>query len=205
MFHGPKPPKSGSLPGNACLKARSTGDKATHNLISLRWCVERIIETRAGDEYTGLSLRDTGCILLRSGTIRIFAVVRTQLEEYLFLQIHRNSILAVLGVALWAAIPQTAWAHAILMQSTPAAKSTVAGPQVAIILRYNVRVDGSRSRVHLLAANGTDTNLVLAKQTNPDTLQASATGLKPGAYTLRWEVLASDGHMSRGDVPFTVK
>ena len=28
--------------------------------------------------------------------------------------------------------------------------------------------------------------------------------LKPGAYTLRWQALALDGHITRGDVPFTV-
>jgi methionine-rich copper-binding protein CopC len=28
--------------------------------------------------------------------------------------------------------------------------------------------------------------------------------LAPGNYTIRWQVLAVDGHITRGDVPFTV-
>jgi methionine-rich copper-binding protein CopC len=28
--------------------------------------------------------------------------------------------------------------------------------------------------------------------------------LTPGTYVLRWQVLAIDGHITRGDVPFTV-
>ncbi len=32
----------------------------------------------------------------------------------------------------------------------------------------------------------------------------SATDLRPGDYTVRWQVLAVDGHITRGDVPFTV-
>ena len=28
------------------------------------------------------------------------------------------------------------------------------------------------------------------------------TGLKPGAYAIRWQVLAPDGHISRGEIPF---
>ena len=36
-------------------------------------------------------------------------------------------------------------------------------------------------------------------------LQCKASGLKPGAYKLEWHVLASDGHMSKGEVPFTVQ
>ena len=44
----------------------------------------------------------------------------------------------------------------------------------------------------------------LARQASPDTLQTHAAGLKPGAYKLQWQVLASDGHMSKGEIPFTV-
>jgi methionine-rich copper-binding protein CopC len=34
-------------------------------------------------------------------------------------------------------------------------------------------------------------------------LRATLT-VAPGAYVLRWQVLAVDGHITRGDVPFTV-
>ena len=96
------------------------------------------------------------------------------------------------------------WAHAILMESTPKFNSTVKGPDVAITLRYNVRIDGGRSRVQLIQSDGSTMTLTLAKQDTPDVLQCKATGLKPGAYKLKWNVLASDGHMSKGEVPFTV-
>jgi methionine-rich copper-binding protein CopC len=29
--------------------------------------------------------------------------------------------------------------------------------------------------------------------------------LSPGAYSVRWQVLAVDGHITRGEVPFTVR
>ena len=96
------------------------------------------------------------------------------------------------------------WAHAILMESTPKLNSTVKGPDFGITLRYNVRIDGGRSRVRLVAPDGTMSTLTLASQATPDTLQTHAAGLKPGAYKLQWQVLASDGHMSRGEIPFTV-
>ena len=91
------------------------------------------------------------------------------------------------------------------MESTPTINSTVQGPDLDITLRYNVRVDGSRSRVTLVAQDGTSTPLTLAKQAKPDILQMHASGLKAGTYRLQWNVLASDGHMSKGEVPFTVK
>jgi hypothetical protein len=110
-----------------------------------------------------------------------------------------------LTLLLLTGLSHLAWAHAILMESTPALHATVTGPDVPIRLRFNVRVDGSRSRLHLLAPDGSLHTLPLAKQPAPDILQSQATGLNPGAYKLQWSALASDGHMSSGEVSFTVK
>jgi len=113
--------------------------------------------------------------------------------------------LLVLIVLVVAGATQVSWAHAILRESTPALKSTVQGPDVDITMRFNVRIDGSRSRVLLVAPDGSTSTLTLASQSKPDILQTRATGLKPGAYKVQWKVLASDGHMSNGEIPFTVK
>ena len=95
-------------------------------------------------------------------------------------------------------------AHAVLMQSKPKANSTVTGSDVPIWLRFNVRVDGSRSRLHLIASDGSEIAVPTPKQTAPDILESHVSGLKPGSYRLQWQVLASDGHISRGEVQFTV-
>jgi methionine-rich copper-binding protein CopC len=95
--------------------------------------------------------------------------------------------------------------HAILKESSPAANATVAGPDVAITLRYNSRVDSTRSKVQLSHPDNSVSDLPLEKQVSPDTLSSKATGLTPGAYKLQWQVLAPDGHITRGVVPFTVK
>ena len=117
----------------------------------------------------------------------------------------KSRVSMLLTLLLLTGLSPLAWAHAILMESTPKLHATVAGPDVPIRLRFNVRVDGSRSRLHLLAPDGSLHTLPLAKQSTPDVLQSQATGLKPGAYKLKWSVLASDGHMSSGEVSFTVK
>ena len=46
--------------------------------------------------------------------------------------------------------------------------------------------------------------LALRTDTAPEVLAAEAKGLAPGPYRLRWQVLAVDGHITRGDIPFTV-
>ena len=108
------------------------------------------------------------------------------------------SILASLTVA------QVAVAHAVLLEATPAAGTRVKGPEVAIRLRYNVRIEAGRSRVSLLLPDNSVKALTLGQQAAPDVLALRAAGLVPGEYRIRWQVLASDGHITRGEVPFTV-
>jgi copper resistance protein C len=118
--------------------------------------------------------------------------------------LHGPRFSVLVAAILLTGFSQFAWAHAVLMESKPALYSSVKGPDVAIWLRFNVRVDGSRSRLHLLSPDGSQQTLSLAKQGNPDILQSQVAGLKPGDYKLQWQVLASDGHISRGEIAFTV-
>jgi methionine-rich copper-binding protein CopC len=95
--------------------------------------------------------------------------------------------------------------HAILLSAVPGANQVVTGPDVAVKLRFNARIDAKRSRLAVEKADGGETPLQITAQTAADTLAAQAAGLASGAYVLRWQVLASDGHISRGGVPFRVR
>ncbi len=101
-------------------------------------------------------------------------------------------------------IVTSAAAHAVLLESSPSLRGAVAGPDVAIKLRFNVRIDAGRSRLTLVQPDGSSHTVAISKQTPADTLSANANGLPPGDYRLRWQVLASDGHITRGEIPFTV-
>jgi methionine-rich copper-binding protein CopC len=111
--------------------------------------------------------------------------------------------IAILGIVLCAAAP---WiqAHAILLEAAPAANSSVDGPDVSFRLRFNSRIDGKRSRLILLLPDKSERTLTIEDQETPEVLSSKAKGLGSGAYRLRWQVLASDGHITRGEVPFTV-
>lgn len=106
-------------------------------------------------------------------------------------------------VVLFIAV-RSASAHAVLVESSPAINTTVRGPDVAIRLRFNARIDANRSRLILALPDGSTRPLEIDKETPADTLTTQAAGLKPGQYTIRWQVLAADGHMTRGEIPFTV-
>jgi methionine-rich copper-binding protein CopC len=117
----------------------------------------------------------------------------------------RGKLVAALVIASALALCSNSLrAHAILLQSSPAIHATVAGPEVTIELRFNVRVDVVRSRFSLVCPDTTVRPLVPEKQASPDEVSARAAGLVSGPYTIRWQVLAADGHISRGEVPFKV-
>ena len=95
------------------------------------------------------------------------------------------------------------FAHAVLLDSTPAPNAHVPAGDLAVSLKYNSRVDAKRSKVTLTGPDGAATRLPLKAGEAPQVLTGSAK-VAAGAWTLRWQVLAIDGHITRGSVPFTV-
>jgi copper resistance protein C len=112
-------------------------------------------------------------------------------------------IALICGLAVLA--PKVASAHAILVSSYPAENSRVSGPQVAVLLKYNSRIDPAHSTLSLLAPDGKVQKVAIGSASAPNALSANLTGLGKGAYVLRWQALSSDGHITRGEIPFHVK
>jgi hypothetical protein len=97
-------------------------------------------------------------------------------------------------------------AHAILLESSPARDATVAGDEIVFKLRFNSRIDHVRSGLALFGPGDKETKVPLVVDGAPaDELSGKALGIAPGKYRLRWQVLAVDGHITRGDVEFTVR
>ena len=97
-------------------------------------------------------------------------------------------------------------AHAILLDSQPAARGVAAPGPARITLRFNSRIDRARSRLVMRAPRqeaGREQVLSLSPTGADDVLESQA-DLQPGEWVLRWQVLAVDGHITRGDVPFQV-
>jgi len=115
-------------------------------------------------------------------------------------------ILAV-SVALIAApafTTRTAAAHAVIIDSVPAVDAAVAGDS-DVTLHFNSRIDHQRSRLTLITPDGSANLLTIAPDSAPDVVAAKLSGLAAGQYRLRWQVLAIDGHLTRGDIRFSVK
>ena len=95
-------------------------------------------------------------------------------------------------------------AHALLEESTPAAGSTIDGSALEIKLRFNTRIDGKRSQLDLITADGKSQPLTLEPQSEQQVVSTHTTLAGGGEYRLRWQVLAVDGHITRGEIPFHV-
>ena len=115
-------------------------------------------------------------------------------------------ILAVIVVltAAFAFNARAAAAHAVIIDSVPAVDAVVAGDS-DVTLHFNSRIDHQRSRLTLIAPDGSASLVTIAPDSAPDIVAAKLTGLAPGQYRLRWQVLAIDGHLTRGDIRFSVK
>ncbi len=105
--------------------------------------------------------------------------------------------------------PSLARAHAILLASDPPDGSSLTNDYLLIALRYSTRIDQGRSRLTLSRptsqlGGGAEERLALLPSNRPDLIQARAESLLPGSYVLHWFVLAGDGHITRGDLRFTV-
>jgi methionine-rich copper-binding protein CopC len=99
--------------------------------------------------------------------------------------------------------PALAQAHAILQESTPPAGASIKPGPLDLSFRYNSRIDRGRSRLTLIRSDRTKDTIPIASDGPPDILNAHLT-LPLGTYIIRWQVLAVDGHITRGDVPITV-
>jgi methionine-rich copper-binding protein CopC len=110
------------------------------------------------------------------------------------------------ATALNLILPFTALAHAILVDSTPREDAVIFDRNIAVELAFNSRVDQSRSTLTLEGPDHDSTPVVVAKDSaQPPKLSARVSDLKPGLYKLHWQVLAIDGHITRGMISFSVR
>ena len=103
------------------------------------------------------------------------------------------------------ALVGSARAHSLLLESAPAADATLATAPAQLVLRFNNRIEKSLSRVRVLDARGVAQPLVVnAAAGSADRLVATVPRLAPGAWTVLWQVLSTDGHVVSGRFEFRV-
>ena len=110
----------------------------------------------------------------------------------------------VVSLALLLLAAPMAFAHAILVHSSPTDQAVVHSRNVHLTLDYNSRIESRRCTVTLTRLGGQSVPLQMESSAKPAELNATARNLANGEYRIHWQVLASDGHITRGDIAFTV-
>ena len=113
-------------------------------------------------------------------------------------------LLAVPAAAV-ALLPAVSRAHAIVVAAQPAMNAIVMPGELEIRLDFNSRIDQKRSRLSLQRPDGTEVAVALEPDVPSAVLAGRAQVAGEGRWTLRWQVLSLDGHITRGEVSFSVR
>ena len=117
----------------------------------------------------------------------------------------RSSIaLAVVLIAL--AVAPSAFAHAILQQSTPENGSVVRNSPQTVTLRFNEAVETAFGSIRVYDCGGSRVDAGKIGRPNGQSVSvALAKRLSAGTYTVTWRVISADSHPVAGAFTFSVK
>jgi len=113
----------------------------------------------------------------------------------------------LLFLLLLAGVRDRLWAHAILLESSPADGALLSEAPSHASLRFSSKLETLLCRVTLISADGHQTVLQVEPSqpdASPGQLHIRLPRLPPGAYILRFTVLATDGHATEGVVRFRI-
>jgi methionine-rich copper-binding protein CopC len=111
----------------------------------------------------------------------------------------------LLTVMCFATVPPSAQAHAIVVTSAPAANALVPAGSLVITVGFNTRLDRARSRLSVEGPDGVITSIALSSGGAETAIGGPAEVRTAGRWKVRWQVLAADGHITRGEIPFRVR
>ncbi len=111
---------------------------------------------------------------------------------------------ALVGLAL---PPLSVSAHVALVAATPVPGSTIGQPPKTIRIRFDQVPDPKFNGITLLDTSGNPVagGAAMAEAGDSSVVEVALTGkLVPGLYTVAWQALASDGHLTKGNYSFTL-
>jgi copper resistance protein C len=122
------------------------------------------------------------------------------------IHLSRSALRALMSCAAALAMTSTAFAHAHLVSSEPAANAEVAAP-AAVTLHFTEPLEPAFSKITLDAASGTPTVSTASEVDGSDAkvMHLALPQLAAGRYAVHWIAVATDGHRTQGDFSFNVK
>ncbi len=106
-----------------------------------------------------------------------------------------------------ASVATPAFAHALLVRSTPAANAVLTQPPVQVEIFFSEPLEEGLSSIRVFDSNNlsVDAGDVRVDPSDPTRLTVTLHALTDGVYTVTWKVVSSiDGHQTTGSFPFAV-
>jgi methionine-rich copper-binding protein CopC len=101
-----------------------------------------------------------------------------------------------------------AWAHALLIHSSPPDLSVLKSAPSHVTLRFNGRIEKKVFQAVLLDSSGKKIAIPAqgdSKDSAADSLEVQLPPLPPGQYRLQYRVVAADGHTTPGMIRFSIE
>jgi copper transport protein len=104
------------------------------------------------------------------------------------------------------AVPASAWAHAVLLRTTPTASATLNRPPQLVRLSYSEPIEPRFSVVSVTDAAGRQVTAgpPARAENDPEQLVTRLESTTRGWYLVYWRVISADGHPVRGAFTFAV-
>jgi methionine-rich copper-binding protein CopC len=96
------------------------------------------------------------------------------------------------------------WAHAYPAVSSPANNATLKEPPREVRIQFTEGLELAFSQITVKGPNGEDVTQGKLRRLGEDTLAIDLKPLRPGSYTVEWQVLSVDTHVTEGALRFTV-
>lgn len=116
-------------------------------------------------------------------------------------------LLALLALTALCLLPEQTLGHAFPDHSEPRVGSTVARPPDSVRIWFDGALEAAFSTISVEDASGArmDKGDGTVNPADLTLLEVKLPRLPAGAYHVRWEVLARDGHRTKGDYIFEIR
>jgi methionine-rich copper-binding protein CopC len=102
---------------------------------------------------------------------------------------------------------QAAWAHASLLDATPAAGAQLDTPPKEVVLHFSEKLEGAFSSVKVTDSTNQEVSTAKALLDAKDAtvMKLDLPVLQKASYSVHWSAMTYDGHRKKGNYTFAVK
>lgn len=116
----------------------------------------------------------------------------------------KHTITQFLATSLLFIASQSAFAHAVVTESSLKTQPIEINHPTEVSLHFNSGVELALSRVFLVSKGDVYHQLEIAKGKKPGQMLIKVPGLEAGDYALKYKVFAADGHLTEDVIRFKV-